>query len=210
MKPAPIDHAMLPVANDKILNIPNSLTALRLLAVPILIWLLALDTSDARAWATVVFLLAAFTDLLDGAIARKRGEVTSFGKLADPIADKALIGTALIGLSIMNDLAWWITIVILVRELGVTFLRMWVLKYGVIPASRGGKAKTMAQIIAISMYLYVPENLVWWSNVAEGVMAIAVLLTLITGFDYVMRALKLRRSSNGFLTMSACLPHRLP
>ena len=197
MKPAPIDHAMLPVANDKILNIPNSLTALRLLAVPILIWLLALDTSDARAWATVVFLLAAFTDLLDGAIARKRGEVTSFGKLADPIADKALIGTALIGLSIMNDLAWWITIVILVRELGVTFLRMWVLKYGVIPASRGGKAKTMAQIIAISMYLYVPENLVWWNNVAEGVMAIAVLLTLITGFDYVMRALKLRRSSNG-------------
>ena len=197
MKPAPIDHAMLPVANDKILNIPNSLTALRLLAVPILIWLLALDTSDARAWATVVFLLAAFTDLLDGAIARKRGEITSFGKLADPIADKALIGTALIGLSIMNDLAWWITIVILVRELGVTFLRMWVLKYGVIPASRGGKAKTMAQIIAISMYLYVPENLVWWSNVAEGVMAIAVLLTLITGFDYVMRALKLRRSSNG-------------
>ena len=197
MKPAPIDHAMLPVANDKILNIPNSLTALRLLAVPILIWLLALDTSDARAWATVVFLLAAFTDLLDGAIARKRGEITSFGKLADPIADKALIGTALIGLSIMNDLAWWITIVILVRELGVTFLRMWVLKFGVIPASRGGKAKTMAQIIAISMYLYVPENLVWWSNVAEGVMAIAVLLTLITGFDYVMRALKLRRSSNG-------------
>ncbi|CAB4624857.1 unannotated protein [freshwater metagenome] len=197
MKPAPIDHAMLPVANDKILNIPNSLTALRLLAVPILIWLLALDTSDARAWATVVFLLAAFTDLLDGAIARKRGEVTSFGKLADPIADKALIGTALIGLSIMNDLAWWITIVILVRELGVTFLRMWVLKFGVIPASRGGKAKTMAQIIAISMYLYVPENLVWWNNVAEGVMAIAVLLTLITGFDYVMRALKLRRSSNG-------------
>lgn len=197
MKPAPIDHAMLPVANDKILNIPNSLTALRLLAVPILIWLLALDTSDARAWATVVFVLAAFTDLLDGAIARKRGEITSFGKLADPIADKALIGTALIGLSIMNDLAWWITIVILVRELGVTFLRMWVLKYGVIPASRGGKAKTMAQIIAISMYLYVPENLVWWNNVAEGVMAIAVLLTLITGFDYVMRALKLRRSSNG-------------
>ena len=197
MKPAPIDHAMLPVANDKILNIPNSLTALRLLAVPILIWLLALDTSDARAWATVVFLLAAFTDLLDGAIARKRGEITSFGKLADPIADKALIGTALIGLSIMNDLAWWITIVILVRELGVTFLRMWVLKFGVIPASRGGKAKTMAQIIAISMYLYVPENLVWWNKVAEGVMAIAVLLTLITGFDYVMRALKLRRSSNG-------------
>ena len=197
MKPVPIDPATLPVANDKILNIPNSLTALRLLAVPVLIWLLALDTLDSRAWATAVFLLAAFTDLLDGAIARKRGEITSFGKLADPIADKALIGAALIGLSLMGDLGWWITIVILVRELGVTFLRMWVIKHGVIPASRGGKAKTLAQVIAISMYLYAPENLEWWDNVAEGVMAIAVLLTLITGFDYVMRALKLRRLSNG-------------
>ena len=197
MKPAPIDPATLPVANDKILNIPNSLTALRLLAVPILIWLMAIDTSDARAWATVVFLLAALTDLLDGAIARKRGEITSFGKLADPIADKALIGAALIGLSLLDDLAWWITVVILVRELGVTFLRMWVIKHGVIPASRGGKAKTMAQVIAIGMYLYVPADLGWWDNVAEGVMAIAVILTLITGFDYVMRALKLRRSAIG-------------
>lgn len=197
MKPAPIDPAMLPVANDKILNIPNSLTALRLLAVPVLIWLMAIDTRDARAWATVVFLLAALTDLLDGAIARKRGEITSFGKLADPIADKALIGAALIGLSLLNDLAWWITIVILVREVGVTFLRMWVIRHGVIPASRGGKAKTLAQVVAISMYLYVPENLDWWDNIAEGVMAIAVLLTLISGIDYVMRALTLRRATNG-------------
>lgn len=197
MKPAPIDPAMLPVANDKILNIPNSLTALRLLAVPGLIWLMAIDTPDARAWATVVFLLAALTDLLDGAIARKRGEITSFGKLADPIADKALIGAALIGLSLLNDLAWWITIVMLAREVGITFLRMWVIKHGVIPASRGGKAKTLAQVIAISMYLYVPENLDWWNNIAEGVMAIAVLLTLISGIDYVMRALALRRATNG-------------
>ena len=197
MKPAPIDPAMLPVANDKILNIPNSLTALRLLAVPGLIWLMAIDTPDARAWATVVFLLAALTDLLDGAIARKRGEITSFGKLADPIADKALIGAALIGLSLLDDLAWWITIVMLAREVGITFLRMWVIKHGVIPASRGGKAKTLAQVIAISMYLYVPENLDWWNNIAEGVMAIAVLLTLISGIDYVMRALALRRATNG-------------
>jgi CDP-diacylglycerol--glycerol-3-phosphate 3-phosphatidyltransferase len=197
MKPVPIDPATLPVANDKILNIPNSLTALRLLAVPVLIWLMTIDTRDARAWATVVFLFAALTDLLDGAIARKRGEITSFGKLADPIADKALIGAALIGLSLLDDLAWWITIVMLVRELGVTLLRMWVIKHGVIPASRGGKAKTLAQVIAISMYLYVPQGLDWWNNVAEGVMAIAVLLTLITGIDYVMRALALRRTSIG-------------
>ena len=158
---------------------------------------MATDTRDARAWATVVFLVAAFTDLMDGAIARKRGEITSFGKLADPIADKALIGAALIGLSLLDDLAWWITIVILVRELGVTLLRMWVIKHGVIPASRGGKAKTLAQVIAISMYLYVPTELDWWSNIAEGVMAIAVLLTIITGFDYIVRAVKLRRTSIG-------------
>ncbi len=197
MKPAPVDPATLPVTNDKIVNIPNALTTLRLVAVPVLIWLMATDTRDARAWATVVFLVAAFTDLMDGAIARKRGEITSFGKLADPIADKALIGAALIGLSLLDDLAWWITIVILVRELGVTFLRMWVIKHGVIPASRGGKAKTLAQVIAISMYLYVPTDLAWWSNIAEGVMAIAVLLTIITGFDYIVRAVKLRRTSIG-------------
>ena len=197
MKSAPVDPATLPVTNDKILNIPNALTTLRLVAVPVLIWLMATDTRDARAWATVVFLVAAFTDLMDGAIARKRGEITSFGKLADPIADKALIGAALIGLSLLDDLAWWITIVILVRELGVTLLRMWVIKHGVIPASRGGKAKTLAQVIAISMYLYVPTELDWWSNIAEGVMAIAVLLTIITGFDYIVRAVKLRRTSIG-------------
>ena len=197
MKSAPVDPATLPVTNDKILNIPNALTTLRLVAVPVLIWLMATDTRDARAWATVVFLVAAFTDLMDGAIARKRGEITSFGKLADPIADKALIGAALIGLSLLDDLAWWITIVILVRELGVTLLRMWVIKHGVIPASRGGKAKTLAQVIAISMYLYVPTELDWWSSIAEGVMAIAVLLTIITGFDYIVRAVKLRRTSIG-------------
>ena len=197
MKSAPVDPATLPVTNDKILNIPNALTTLRLVAVPVLIWLMATDTRDARAWATVVFLVAAFTDLMDGAIARKRGEITSFGKLADPIADKSLIGAALIGLSLLDDLAWWITIVILVRELGVTLLRMWVIKHGVIPASRGGKAKTLAQVIAISMYLYVPTELDWWSNIAEGVMAIAVLLTIITGFDYIVRAVKLRRTSIG-------------
>ena len=108
-----------------------------------------------------------------------------------------MIGAALIGLSLLDDLAWWITIVILVRELGVTLLRMWVIKHGVIPASRGGKAKTLAQVIAISMYLYVPTELDWWSNIAEGVMAIAVLLTIITGFDYIVRAVKLRRTSIG-------------
>jgi len=197
MTAASVDPATVPVSNDKIINLPNALTALRLVAVPVLIWLLATDTESARIWATIVFILAAITDLMDGAIARKRGQVTSFGKLADPIADKALIGTALIGLSLLGDLAWWITIVILLRELGVTVLRMWVVRHGVIAASRGGKAKTLAQVIAISIFLYQPPDVSWWSSLADGVMAIAVVLTLITGANYVVRALSLRRVSRG-------------
>jgi len=195
MTAAAADPATVPATSDKIVNLPNALTSLRLIAVPILIWLMAADTESARFWATIVFILAAITDLMDGAIARKRGQVTSFGKLADPIADKALIGTALIGLSLLGDLSWWITIVILARELGVTILRMWVIRHGVIAASRGGKAKTLAQVIAISMFLYQPADVSWWSSLADGVMAIAVVLTLITGANYVVRALSLRRVS---------------
>ncbi|CAB4899389.1 MAG: CDP-diacylglycerol--glycerol-3-phosphate 3-phosphatidyltransferase [Actinobacteria bacterium] len=195
MKAVPVDPATVPVNSDKIVNLPNALTALRLLAVPVLIWLLATDTESARLWATIVFILAAITDLMDGAIARRRGQITSFGKLADPIADKALIGTALIGLSLLDDLAWWITIVILARELGVTALRMWVIRHGVIAASRGGKGKTLTQVVAISMYLYQPAGVGWWSPMAEGVMTVAVILTLITGFSYVGQALALRRVS---------------
>jgi len=197
MTAASADPTAVPVTSDKIVNLPNALTTLRLVAVPVLIWLLAAENESARFWATTVFMLAAITDLMDGAIARKRGQVTSFGKLADPIADKALIGAALIGLSMLGDLAWWITIVILVRELGVTVLRMWVIRHGVIAASRGGKAKTFAQVLAISMFLYHPTDVSWWSSLADGVMAIAVVLTLITGANYVVRALTLRRVSKG-------------
>jgi CDP-diacylglycerol--glycerol-3-phosphate 3-phosphatidyltransferase len=197
MTAASADPTAVPVTSDKIVNLPNALTTLRLVAVPVLIWLLAAENESARFWATTVFMLAAITDLMDGAIARKRGQVTSFGKLADPIADKALIGAALIGLSMLGDLAWWITIVILVRELGVTVLRMWVVRHGVIAASRGGKAKTLAQVIAISIFLYQPPDVSWWSSLADGVMAIAVVLTLITGANYVVRALSLRRVSRG-------------
>jgi len=195
MKAVPVDPATEPVTSEKILNLPNFLTSLRLVAVPVLIWLLVIDTSTARIWATIVFILAAITDLMDGAIARKRGQVTSFGKLADPMADKALIGTALIGLSLLGDLAWWITIVILVRELGVTALRMWVIRHGVIAASRGGKGKTLTQVVAISMYLYQPAGVSWWSATADGVMMVAVVLTLVTGLSYVGQALALRRAS---------------
>ena len=118
--------------------------------------------------------------------------VKTFGKVADPIADKALTGVALIGLSLLGDLPWWVTVVILVREVGVTLLRFWVIEHGVIPASRGGKAKTAAQTLAITMYL-VDAPWSWWATASAWVMGVAVVLTLVTGVDYVVRAVRLRR-----------------
>ena len=195
MSPAPGQGRAAPHAGGPILNLPNFLTGLRILAVPVLIWLLASDGDSARVWATAVFLIAALTDLIDGAVARRRNQITSFGKLADPIADKALIGTALIGLSLLGELSWWVTVIILLREIGVTVMRMWVLSDGVIPASRGGKLKTLAQVIAISMYLLAPTDVAWWNGAETAVMLVAVVLTLATGVDYVREALRLRRAA---------------
>jgi CDP-diacylglycerol--glycerol-3-phosphate 3-phosphatidyltransferase len=143
------------------------------------------------AWA--VFAVASITDRIDGDIARKRGLVTEFGKLADPIADKALIGAALIGLSALHDLAWWVTIVMLVREIGVTLLRFWVIRHGVIPASRGGKLKTLLQAVATGLFILIPLG-AWLKPVAWIFMAAAVAVALVTGGDYVARALRLRRT----------------
>ena len=113
--------------------------------------------------------------------------------MADPIADKALTGVALIGLSLLGDLPWWVTGIILVREIGVTLLRFWVIEHGVIPASRGGKLKTVAQTVAIAMYLAdVPLD--WWSTASAVAMGLAVILTVVTGLDYVVRAVRLRRT----------------
>lgn len=195
-----LDHAGDRVGDTRILNIPNALTAFRVLCVPLMAWLLLSDDGERgglRDLAALVFVLASITDLLDGAIARRRGQVTTFGKIADPIADKALTGVALISLSIMADLAWWITIVILARELGVTALRVWVIRHGVIPASRGGKAKTLAQTVAITMYLVDLPSISWWIPLSQVAMGIAVVLTLVTGLDYVRHALRLRRQPRG-------------
>ena len=138
-----------------------------------------------------MFVIAAVTDQLDGRIARKYGLVTDFGKIADPIADKALIGAALIGLSILGVLSWWVTAIIIVREVGVTLLRFWVLRHGVIPASRGGKLKTLLQAVAIGLYLIpLPDP---WQWAAHIVMAAAVVVTVVTGVEYVYQALALRR-----------------
>ena len=198
-----LDHAGDRVGDPRLLNIPNALTAFRVLCVPLMAYLLFADggtRGGLRDLAALVFVLASITDLLDGAIARRRGQVTTFGKIADPIADKALTGVALISLSLMGDLAWWITVVILVRELGVTALRVWVIRHGVIPASRGGKAKTLAQTIAITMYLVDLPSISWWIPVSQVAMGIAVVLTIATGLDYVRHALRLRRLPHGSAT----------
>ena len=196
MRPAVPDHAGDPAQAPSRLNVPNALTVLRLLLVPVFAWLLLRDGGDdtaSRIWSAVVFMVASFTDLIDGEIARRQNTVTTFGKVADPIADKALTGTALIGLSYLGELPWWVTVVILAREIGVTVLRFWVIQHGVIPASRGGKWKTAFQMAAIVGYLLpVPD---WLVPVRVALMAIAVVLTLVTGVDYVARALRLRAAS---------------
>jgi CDP-diacylglycerol--glycerol-3-phosphate 3-phosphatidyltransferase len=190
------DPAATPSSSAKLVNLPNALTMLRLAVVPVFAVLLVqdggLDDAD-RYWAALVFGLAILTDRYDGMIARRTGQVTEFGKLADPIADKALTGTALIGLSVLELLPWWVTVAILVREVAITLLRFWVIRDGVIAASRGGKAKTVVQSLAIGLYILPLTGLLasarWW------LMAAAVLLTLVTGIDYVYRALALRRTS---------------
>jgi CDP-diacylglycerol--glycerol-3-phosphate 3-phosphatidyltransferase len=191
-------------------NLPNSLTLARLLCVPLLAILLVVDDPVARDAAAIVFIAAAITDFLDGAIARKRGITSAFGALADPIADKALITVALVGLSLVGELPWWITVVILIREFGVTIVRLVVLRHGVIPASRGGKVKTVAQIVAISMYLAVapPAIAEVWSTIAYIAMIIAVLLTVATGIDYVRRAVVLRRDRQTALRRRRLTWHR--
>jgi CDP-diacylglycerol--glycerol-3-phosphate 3-phosphatidyltransferase len=176
-------------------NLANFLTLLRLVLVPI--FLLALFAGDghqtpSRIAAFVIFAVAVITDRLDGALARNYGMVTEFGTLADPIADKALIGAALIGLSMLGDLPWWVTVLILVREVGITVLRFAVLHRGVIPASRGGKLKTLVQAAAIGLFVLPLSGS--WLVAASVVMAAAVVLTVVTGADYVASAVRdLRR-----------------
>ena len=185
---------------SRIWNLPNILTMLRIVLVPFFIWFLILDAPGLQAqngpwrWAAAfVFAVAIYTDKLDGDIARSRGLVTDFGKIADPIADKLLIGSALVMLSLLQELPWWVTILILVREWGITALRFFVIRYGVIPASRGGKLKTVVQTVAIFLYVLPLASLApWLGVVAFVVMMAALAITLWTGGEYVIEALKLR------------------
>jgi CDP-diacylglycerol--glycerol-3-phosphate 3-phosphatidyltransferase len=191
------------------LNIPNALTVLRILGVPLFGWLLLSQGGqdvELRIWAFVAFVLLMITDRIDGDIARAKGLVTNFGKLADPIADKALTGMAFVGLSIIGVLWWWVTIVLLVREWGITAMRFVVKKYGVMPASQGGRIKTTLQSVAIGGYLLplsvwakaydgswkgtAAEVLLWGIHITMGV---AVAFTLVTAVQYVRDAIHLRR-----------------
>lgn len=194
MKPAPPDHLADPVQEVGIWNLANELTMLRLLLVPVFAVVLFHHGGELTSWrwaAWGLFAVASITDLLDGDIARRRGLVTTFGKVADPIADKALMGTALVGLSVLGELSWWVTGVILAREVGVTLLRFRVIRHGVIPASRGGKLKTLLQGLAIGLYVAPLSG--WPATLAAWIMGAAVIVTLVTAIDYIGKARRLAR-----------------
>jgi len=200
------------MAEDKIvpvLNVPNVLTIIRLVMVPLFGWMLLAHPQDMtwRWWTTAVFIVALLTDLADGKIARKYNLITNFGKLWDPIADKCITGMAFVGLSIIGELWWWVTIVILIREWGITILRFLIVKYGVMAADKLGKMKTLTQTIALvgllaPFLMYVPAGgaQTWWQWLLVGlhwfsivVMGIAFILTVVSGVNYCIEAARLRR-----------------
>ncbi|OFT48186.1 CDP-diacylglycerol--glycerol-3-phosphate 3-phosphatidyltransferase [Corynebacterium sp. HMSC06G04] len=163
-------------------NLPNILTSLRILFIPVFVWLVL---AGHDWWAFGVFAALMITDKLDGDIARSRGLITDFGKIADPIADKALMTAAFVCLNIIGVLPVWVTVVILVREFGITFWRMGLLRQGkVVPASKGGKLKTVLQSLAVAMYLCPLPS--WMDIPSFVVMLIAVVVTVVTGVQYLI------------------------
>ena len=181
-------------------NLANVLTMVRVALVPVFAVLMVGDSTAARIAAAVVFLVAAATDKLDGYIARSRNLVTNFGKIADPIADKALVIAALLLLWAEGTIPWWVPVTIIVRELGITLLRFIMVRRAVMAASSGGKLKTVLQIVFITGYLIPWADLLprgaadvvllvtWW------VMLLAVVVTVVTGLDYVLRAVRIARA----------------
>jgi CDP-diacylglycerol--glycerol-3-phosphate 3-phosphatidyltransferase len=182
-------------------NLPNYLTVVRFLLVPVFGWLLL--AAGGQVWgyrlaALAVFGLAMVTDSIDGDLARRRGLVTDFGKVADPIADKALMGMALVGLSLLGSVPWWVTGVILLREVGITVMRFVVIRHGVMPAGRGGKAKTALQTVAVALLIFPLESLPGggiWLTAAYVVLAAALVVTVVTGVDYLVKARRLVATS---------------
>lgn len=182
-------------------NIANYLTVLRLCLVPVFGYLLLAHggAPDGFRWgAWLTFAVAMLTDRIDGDLARSRGLVTDFGKVVDPIADKALVTMALVGLSALGEIPWWITVIVLVREWGITLLRLWVIRHGVIAADRGGKLKTLLQAIALLLFLLPREALPLsgvWTGAAWLALGLAVVVTVVTGVNYVVAAFRLRATS---------------
>ena len=180
-------------------NLANVLTVARVLLVPVFVWAMLAEGGDSvgyRLLASGVFAVAAVTDRIDGWYARRTGQVTDFGKLLDPIADKLLIGAALVVLSALGELPWWVTVVILVRELGITVMRFFLLRYVVLPASRGGKLKTVLQSFAIGLYVLPLSAMPPAVEVLAGVvMAAALVVTVVTGLDYMRTAVRIRRAA---------------
>jgi CDP-diacylglycerol--glycerol-3-phosphate 3-phosphatidyltransferase len=179
-------------------NLPNAITMARILAVPFFIWSLVSisnDESPMRWVSVLIFIVIMASDGVDGAIARKRGIVTDLGKLLDPIADKALLGGALVTLSILGEIAWWVTIVILVRELGITVYRLMVVNQKVIAASSGGKMKTIFQGVMVGFVVspltaWFPFD--WYFLFEDGLVLISVVLTVYSGLQYVIAAVRAR------------------
>jgi CDP-diacylglycerol--glycerol-3-phosphate 3-phosphatidyltransferase len=173
------------------MNLPNSLTVIRILALPFCAWALFKNGGDDSTWRIIAwcaFFIVGMTDVFDGRIARSRNQVSAFGAILDPIADKAFIATALIGLSILDRIPWWVTVLILTRELGVTILRFAVIKREIISATRGGKFKTLIQNFAVGFYILpLPENLFLPRDLLLGV---AMYLTIMTGLSYFRSALR--------------------
>ena len=183
-------------------NLPNVITVVRILMAPLVFWLLLADggaDGPLRWWSAVLFIIAISTDWVDGWLARSRGLVTDLGKILDPIADKLLTSGALVCLSILGELPWWVTAIIIVREVGITIWRLVELRRGnVVPASSGGKLKTIVQSVAISFAL-VPLWTIFgpWIYWVNGVlMTAAVVLTLWSGLLYVRDAVRLARSAH--------------
>ncbi len=190
-------------------NVPNLLTIARMILVPVFL-IAFLSHPNDQVWrliSTLIFVVAMATDAIDGRLARSSGQVTDFGKLWDPIADKLMTGVAFIALSIVGDLPWWMTILMLLREWGITALRFQILKYGVMAANRGGKLKTVLQTTAIIMFLLsLPQLGTWWLVSKWIAMGAAFVLTIVTGIDYLIEAKKLRDASiaaGGLVDISA-------
>lgn len=181
-------------------NLPNILTLLRVALVPVFIAVLLLPDETLGRWlGLLVFVLASLTDRYDGVLARKHGLVTNFGKIADSFADKLLTGAAFIMLSYLGDLPWWVTIVILAREWGITIMRFAMVRREVMAAGAGGKAKMVLQIVGIVMLLVPWVSLLGEGpgsgmvKVSQGVIYLAAFLTVVTGIDYVFKAVKIAR-----------------